>query len=440
MHRDIKNIKLMSSKILVVDDESDFEELVNQKFRQKIRQGEFQFIFASNGVEALEKVQENPDLDLVLTDINMPQMDGLTLLSKLNRIEAIFKTVVVSAYGDMNNIRIAMNAGACDFLIKPINLQDLEITIQKNLQEVQSLKASQKQLKLAQFQLIQSEKMSMVGQMLSGIAHEINNPVGSVSANLVHVASYLQDCIDLLKLYREKFDNPGETIVDKLDEIDLDYLMEDSPKVIEALREGTKRIQEITTSLKTFARADTVYKFPLAIHEGIDSTLLILKHRLKANNNRPEIEVIRNYENLPPILCYSGQIKQVLMNLIGNAIDALDEANMGKTYADIQAAPNTIAIQTKLVEDGSAIAILIADNGSGMSEDVKARIFDRLFTTKPIGQGTGLGLSISRQIIEENHGGRLTCSSTPGAGTQFAIVLPVGRTTPSAISDTANTD
>jgi two-component system, NtrC family, sensor kinase len=427
MHRDIENIELMSYKIIVVDDESDFEELVNQKFRQKIRQGEFQFIFASNGVEALEKVQDNLDLDLVLTDINMPQMDGLTLLSKLNKIEAIFKTVVVSAYGDMNNIRIAMNAGACDFLIKPINLQDLEITIKKNLKQVQSLKESHKQLRLAQFQLIQSEKMSIIGQMLSGIAHEINNPVGSVSANLIHVENYLQDCINLLKRYRGKFPDPGAEIADQVDKIDLDYLIEDSPKIIKAMREGTNRIQEITTSLKTFARADTVHKVPLAIHEGIDSTLLILKHRLKANKNRPEIEVMRNYENLPPILCYPGQIKQVLMNLIGNAIDALDEANRGKTYADIQAAPNTIAIQTKLVEDGSAIAISIADNGSGMSEDVKARIFDRLFTTKPIGQGTGLGLSISRQIIEENHGGRLTCSSTPGVGTQFKIVISVGR-------------
>jgi two-component system, NtrC family, sensor kinase len=427
MHRDIKNIELMSYKILIVDDESDFEELVNQKFRQKIRQGEFQFIFASNGVEALEKVQDHLDLDLVLTDINMPQMDGLTLLSKLNKIEAIFKTVVVSAYGDMNNIRIAMNAGACDFLIKPINLQDLEITIQKNLQQVQSLKESHKQLRLAQFQLIQSEKMSIIGQMLSGIAHEINNPVGSVSANLVYVENYFKDCIDLLKRYREKFPDPGAEIADQVDKIDLDYLIEDSPKILKAMREGTNLIQEITTSLKTFARTDTVHKVPLAIHEGIDSTLLILKHRLKANKNRPKIEVIRNYENLPPILCYPGQIKQVLMNLIGNAIDALDEANQGKTYADIQAAPNTIAIQTKLVEDGSAIAISIADNGSGMSEDVKARIFDRLFTTKPIGQGTGLGLSISRQIIEENHGGRLTCSSTLGVGTQFEIVISVGR-------------
>jgi two-component system, NtrC family, sensor kinase len=430
----------MNAKILIVDDEPDLKELIAQKFGRNIRQGEFQFIFASNGIEALEKVRDNPDVDLVLTDLNMPQMDGLTLLLKLKTIKPILKTIVVSAYGDMENIRMAMNAGAYDFLTKPLDLQDLEITIQKTMQEVRSIQERQKQLKQAQDRLIQSEKMSAIGQMFAGIAHEINNPVSSVSANLVYAHNYTRDLIQLLQLYQETFPEPGEKISDEIDAIDLNYLLEDSPKIFEALQEGTKRIYEITTSLKTFSREDSLHLLLFDIHSGIDSTLLILKHRLKANKNRPEIEVMRNYENLPPLLCYPGQLKQVLMNLIGNAIDALEESNGGKTYADIQSAPNTIAIQTKLLEDGSSIEITIVDNGSGMSEDVKARIFDRLFTTKPIGQGTGLGLAISRQIIEENHGGRLTCSSTPGAGTQFAIVLPVGRTTPLAISDTANAD
>lgn len=417
---------MMNAKILVVDDEPDLKTLIQQKFRKNIRQGEFLFIFASNGVEALEQVQENLDIDLVLTDINMPQMDGLTLLSKFKTIKAFFKTVVVSAYGDMENIRMAMNAGAYDFLTKPLNLQDLEITFQKTLQEVRSLKESQNQLQLAQAQLIESEKMSVIGQMFAGIAHEINNPVSSVSANSVYVQNYTQDFIHLLQLYQKKFPEPGEEISAKIDAIDLDYLLEDISKIFEALLEGTKRIHEITTSLKTFARADSVHKSPFNIHAGIDSTLLILKHRLKANPYRPDIEIMKQYENLPLIFCYPGQLNQVFMNLIGNAIDALEESNGGRTYAEIQATPNTIAIQTQLAEDGSSIAISITDNGSGMSTEVKSRIFDRLFTTKPIGRGTGLGLAISRQIIEENHGGRLTCSSTPGTGTQFQIVLPVG--------------
>ncbi|MDB9511619.1 HAMP domain-containing sensor histidine kinase, partial [Kamptonema animale CS-326] len=201
------------------------------------------------------------------------------------------------------------------------------------------------------------------------------------------------------------------------------YIIEDLPKMIDSMQLGCDRIQGISTSLRTFSRVDKDYKVPFNIHEGIDSTILILKYRLKANDERPAIEVVKDYGNISAIECFPGQLNQVFMNIIANAIDALEESNINRSFAEIKANPNRITIQTSLVDN--QVKISIADNGQGMNEEVKAQIFDHLFTTKAVGKGTGLGLAIARQIVEEKHGGSLNVNSILGEGTEFIITLPI---------------
>ncbi|MGK7904403.1 MAG: AAA family ATPase [Hormoscilla sp.] len=289
----------------------------------------------------------------------------------------------------------------------------------------QSLDYAQ-QLEQAQLQLVQSEKMATVGQLTAGVAHEINNPVSFISGNLSHASEYIRDLIDLLQLYQKEISLPSATIQDKIAEIELDYLIEDLPQLIESMNEGTDRITEISKSMRTFSRSDTVAKVAFNLHEGLDSTLLILTHRLKANQNRPAIQVVKNYGDLPEVQCYPGQLNQVFMNIIANAIDAFEESNQGKTFAEIKKHPNQITITTELTSLQDTVIVRIRDNGMGIPAEVKAKIFDNLFTTKPVGKGTGLGLAISQQIVAEKHGGKLTCTSQVGEGTEFAIALPLG--------------
>ncbi|MFB2917132.1 trifunctional serine/threonine-protein kinase/ATP-binding protein/sensor histidine kinase [Aerosakkonema funiforme] len=278
-------------------------------------------------------------------------------------------------------------------------------------------------LQQAQLQIIQSEKMSALGNLVAGVAHEMNNPLGFISASLQQAKPTFADLLEHLKLYQETLTHPTEEIQTHAEEIDLEYTLEDFPKMLDSMSIACDRLKNISTSLRTFSRADRDNKVPFNLHEGIESTLLILKHRLKANDQRPAIEVVTNYRNLPQIECFPGQLNQVFMNIIANAIDAIEESNMGKTFAQIEASPNQITIQTFLVDN--QVEIRIADNGKGITEAVKVKIFDHLFTTKAVGKGTGLGLAIARQIIVEKHGGSLDCSSQPGEGTEFIISLPI---------------
>ncbi|MDZ7995879.1 MAG: ATP-binding sensor histidine kinase [Nostoc sp. EfeVER01] len=277
-------------------------------------------------------------------------------------------------------------------------------------------------LQQAQLQIVQSEKMSALGNLVAGVAHEMNNPLGFIAASLKQAKPTFTDITEHLKLYQESLPNKSEQILDHAVEIDLDYSLEDLPKMIDSMTMACDRLKNISTSLRTFSRADKDYKVPFNIHQGIDSTILILKHRLKANEQRPAIEVITNYGDLPQIECFPGQLNQVFMNILANAIDALDESNTGRTLAEIKANPNWITITTSVEEEGVKITIL--DNGKGMSEEIKQKIFDYLFTTKSVGQGTGLGLAIARQIIVEKHSGAIAVNSQPGHGTEFVIQLP----------------
>lgn len=288
----------------------------------------------------------------------------------------------------------------------------------------QQLEQSLNHLQQIQLQLVQSEKMSALGNLVAGVAHEINNPVGFIAGNLEPAQKYVQDLFHLINLYQQKYPNPDLEIQAEIAAIDLEYVREDLPKLILSMQEGVQRIRSISDSLRSFSRADTESKIAFNIHEGLDSTILILKHRLKANNTRPAIEVVKNYGDIPPIPCFAGQLNQVFMNLLANAIDALEESNFGRNFQEIQAHPNCITVSTNMSQDKNSVLIRIQDNGVGMSEQVRQKIFDHLFTTKAIGKGTGLGLSIARQIVVEKHGGTLEVNSTPGLGAEFVITIP----------------
>ncbi|OUL22790.1 PAS domain-containing sensor histidine kinase [Nostoc sp. RF31YmG] len=292
-----------------------------------------------------------------------------------------------------------------------------DITQRKQAEEI--LRHSEAQLKeeakqLAS-QLVQSEKMSSLGQLVAGVAHEINNPVNFIHGNLTPANEYIQDLLRLLQLYQQHYPDPVPEIQEEAEAIDLNFLMTDLPNLLTSMKVGAKRITEIVLSLRNFSRLDEAEMKAVNIHQGIDSTLMILEHRLKATTNSPEIAVIKEYGNLPLIECYAGQLNQVLMNILVNAIDALEEAKINHPQ---------IHIATKVTETKHLI-IGITDNGIGIPENLQQRLFEPFFTTKPIGKGTGLGLSISYQIITEKHRGKIKCFSTPGNGTEFVIEIPL---------------
>ncbi|MGB7426628.1 MAG: ATP-binding protein, partial [Microcoleaceae cyanobacterium] len=296
-----------------------------------------------------------------------------------------------------------------------ISLENAKL-YQKSQDYAKQLEQSLKDLQEAQVQLVQSEKMSALGEMMAGIAHEINNPVGFIGGNITHAEEYLSDLIEHLNLSKKYCLEYYPEIAEHAEEIDLDYLLEDLPELISSMKTGVERIRNISTSMRTFSRSDTIQKVEFNLHEGIDSTLLILKHRLKANDKRSEINVIKNYSDLPQIWGFPGQLNQVFMNLIANAIDVFDET---QNIENPQ-----IMITTELTEDKKQVLIKIKDNGLGMTDEVQQKIFEHLFTTKAVGKGTGLGLSISRQIVEDKHGGSLKCYSQLGKGTEFIITIP----------------
>lgn len=292
----------------------------------------------------------------------------------------------------------------------------------------QQLEQTLNELQQTQLHLVQSEKMSSLGQLVAGVAHEINNPVSFIFGNLVHAKEYMQNLLGLIALYQYYYPTPHPAIQAEIEAIELEFLFDDFPKLLASMRVGAERIQTIVLSLRTFSRMDESQMKDVNIHDGIDSTLMILQHQLKPKEARPEIAVMKEYDDLPLIECYAGQLNQVFMNLLSNAIDAIDESFQCGHFSMKLTVPR-ITIQTQLLT-ADRLEILIADNAKGIPAEIQPRLFDPFFTTKPVGKGTGMGLSISYQIITEKHGGTLQCISAPGQGTQFRIEIPTRQLMP----------
>jgi signal transduction histidine kinase len=291
-------------------------------------------------------------------------------------------------------------------------------------QKAKELEVTLLDLRNAQAMMLQSEKMSSLGQMVAGIAHEINNPINFVHGNLKHVNQYASDLLELIGLYQKCYPDPDPDIQTQVEAVDLNFIQADLPRILDSMNLGSSRIRDIILALRTFARLDEADIKSVDVHQSIESTLMILGHRLKANADRSEIDVIKDYGELPLVECYAGLLNQVFMNLLTNALDALDAKARTQGYQGIGDETAQITITTKTL--GSEwVQLIISDNGSGMSSDIRKHIFEPFFTTKAVGQGTGMGLSTSYQIITERHNGRLDCLSVPDQGTEFVIQLPI---------------
>lgn len=321
---------------------------------------------------------------------------------------------------------IAVLSEGFNFMVQQVAERDQKINAQMQVLEETLQKLQQMP------HLVQTEKMSALGRMVAGVAHEINNPVSFIYGNLTPAEQYIDDLLNLLQLYQQEYIQPSPIIETEIEEIDLEFIAEDLPKLFQSIKIGAERIREIVLSLRNFSRLDESEIKAVDIHTGLASTLTILAHRLKFQPNRPEIKVIQEYSQLPLIECYSGQLNQVFMNLLANAIDAIEEywekLNLQNSDQTIEYKP-CIIIQTEALENHS-IRIQLIDNGPGIPETISSKLFDPFFTTKPVGKGTGLGLSISYQIIVEKHQGQFWCESEPGQGTKFMIELPINLKQP----------
>jgi signal transduction histidine kinase len=323
--------------------------------------------------------------------------------------------VILSGTDEFAKIGYTFNlmAGAIENKTREIMASEGELRTRKN-----ELEGMLSKLKSTQSQLVQTEKMSGLGQMVAGIAHEVNNPIGFVHGNLNHVQRYTEDLISLVQLYQEQYPTPPKVIREAVTEIDLPYLQEDLPNILKSMHMGTSRVKEIVLSLRNFSRLDEAEMKAVSLHDGLDSTLLILQHRFKSL--KTSIIVQKDYGVLPLVYCHAGQVNQVFMNILANAIDALSES--------ISQRERTFKPEIRIITENlpnNRVGIRIIDNGLGIPEAVQSKLFDPFFTTKEVGKGTGLGLSISYQIVVEKHRGQLICHSKPNQGTEFRIELPV---------------
>ncbi|NEU77910.1 ATP-binding protein [Nostoc sp. UIC 10630] len=349
----------------------------------------------------------------------------LNLASEAMASGNLAQTVETGVIQELNTLSNSFNYMAGQLYESFTALEKSKEKLEDRVEErTTELKNTLEELQRTQSQVIQSEKMSSLGQLVAGVAHEINNPVNFIHGNLVYVQEYTQDLLAFVQLYQQHDPNPAAEIQTVAEDIELEFLQEDLPKMLSSMKVGTDRIRQIVLSLRNFSRIDEAEFKSVDIHEGIDSTLMILQHRLKAKPEQPEIEVIKDYGTIPLVECYAGQLNQVFMNILVNAVDALEENNIKRTYQEIEENPSQIKIRTSVI-NSMWLEIAIADNGVGISKEFQQRIFDPFFTTKPIGKGTGMGMSISYQIITEKHGGKLECFSTSGEGTEFIIQVPL---------------
>lgn len=445
------------ANILVVDDTPD-----NLRLLSAMLTGQgYEVRKALNGKMALTACQMLLP-DVILLDINMPGMDGYEVCQQLKADSktSIIPIIFISALDDVLDKVKAFDVGGVDYITKPFHGAEVVLRIENqiNLRLLQTklqeknilLQKAFDDLKSAQVQQIQNEKMFALGQLVAGVAHEINNPVSFIYGNLQYANQYVQDLVNLIEVYQQEYPNPTSKIEATVKDIDLNFVLNDLRKLMGAMFRGADRIRSIVLALQNFSRLDEAQMKSVNIHEGINSTLVMLEHRFKETAHRPTITITKEYNDLPLVTCYPGELNQVFMHLLNNAIDALEMGNgawrIGNKKIEKQELskqvnennlPNfsrfsyheiipEIRIFTQ-VTDSNTVKIAIADNGHGIDESVRTRLFDPFFTTKPVGKGTGLGLSISHQIVVQKHQGNLFCYSSPGQGAEFIIEIPIHR-------------
>src|SRR4028118_2167148 len=384
------------------------------------------FLFHAETLDVAIQYLKKGRFDVVLLDLSLPDSSGLDTLKKLQDLAFNIPAIVLTGADDRELALQSVAIGAQDYLVKGLisgQLLDRAIryAIERKKAEVHIIKQERK---LNQLKLMHSEKMATLGQLVASVAHEINNPVNFIYANLSYVDNYTQDLLGLMDLYQQDAVGITPEIQDKIQEIDLDFLMEDLPKTLSSMKMGAERICELVMTLRNFSRLEEAQMRFVNIHEGIDSTLLILRDRLKEKSGYSAIEIVKEYGCLPLVECYVGQLNQVFMNILSNAIDALHQQNSDNSKEAIENHRPTITIRTQVLES-EQVRISIKDNGPGIPPDIPQQIFNPFFPTKPIGKGTGMGMSISYQIVTEKHNGKLECFSTPGEGTQFVIQIPI---------------
>lgn len=449
------------ANILVVDDTPDNLRLLSAMLTA---QG-YEVRKALNGKMALTACQMLLP-DVILLDINMPGMDGYEVCKQLkseNNTSEV-PVIFISALDDVLDKVKAFDVGGVDYITKPFHGAEVVLRIENqiNLRLLQNklqeknllLQKAFDELKAAQVQQIQNEKMFALGQLVAGVAHEINNPVSFIYGNLQYANEYILDLLSLVNLYQQEYPNPTPKLQATIKDIDLNFVIHDLQSLMGAMYRGTERIRSIVLALQNFSRLDEAIMKSVDIHEGIESTLVMLEHRLKETATRPMITVVKDFATLPRVMCYASELNQVFMHILNNAIDALEMGNgawrLGKKSQkqedaflsrsqdidttqtlfpqlpifDSHTLVPQILIQTQLTSKNT-VKISIADNGPGIEQSTCARLFDPFFTTKPVGKGTGLGLSISYQIVVQKHQGNLICYSSPGQGAKFVIEIPV---------------
>jgi two-component system NtrC family sensor kinase len=430
-------------RILLIDDQIMVAESIR---RSLLQETDINFNVCYHSQEAMA-IATKVKPTVILQDLVMPNIDGLSLVKmfRQNPDTKDIPIIVLSTRDEASVKAEAFASGANDYLVKlpdPIELiariryhsaayinflkgfqfeqtlannRELELRVAERTAELQK---TVENLKQTQVQLIQSEKMSSLGQLVAGVAHEINNPINFIYGNLQPALEYITDLTDLIQLFLQQSLPLSAEINQKIEEIDLDFILEDLPRLLHSMEVGSDRIRDIVLSLRNFSRLDESEKKSIDIHEGLESTLVILRSRLKSQKGRPEIEIIKDYGELPQIECFAGPLNQVFMNLLSNAIDAIDEA-----WEKDPSLEPVITIRTSLINE--QLRVHIKDNGGGIPEDIQLKLFDPFFTTKPVGKGTGLGLAISQQIIVDRHKGSLECHSRPQEGTEFIVQIPV---------------
>ncbi|MDY6783687.1 MAG: hybrid sensor histidine kinase/response regulator [Cyanobacteriota bacterium] len=416
------------SDILVVDDEPNNLRVLSTILESSgygVRQ-------AIDGKTALKAIQVEPP-DLILLDILMPELGGYDVCQQLkhNSDTAEIPVIFLSALNRTQDKVKGFEVGGADYITKPFQVEEvlarinhqLEIrSLQQQLQQKnQKLETALSELQQTQLQLVQAERMSSLGQLAAGVAYEINNPINFIYANINYVAEYSQKLLEIIQLYVQYYPQPYPEIKRIIEEYDLDFLIEDFPKAIASMETGANRVEDIISSMSYFARIDSAQMQQADLHKGIESTLSVLQNRLQAQKNLPPVLLRRNYGELPLVNCYAGQLNQVFLTLLVNAIDSLEE----KIEAKIDFAP-AIAIATRAIGNGSQwVEVWIEDNGSGRLGSLESGTVERFFATQPTDKRSAIGLSISYSIVVDRHRGQLQCRSQPGEGTQFYLRLPV---------------